>query len=249
MIRVESSEIMQNTLVRAHCHLPIEKLFILLPFQKLYFCKGCLSTVQASLLCKFFCVLQTVATRKGLQIVLIQPHQLFSAWSPYYRFQLSFKLRMRNSDVLSSPSKFCSCISFIFRQCDGVASRTRAWLSRAVLVQLQRSYQHSLLTPTSALQHRLGAHTYWQSLLWTGWIHTGKTQLMVGAKPLLCVWLDDLMFCICRQSVCLVRFAGSSRTELKEWRFIRPLSGTCRRMLPCLLCLKTWLTWTRTVLR
>lgn len=239
---------MQTALVRAHCLLPTEEPFMLLPFQKLHLCKGFVSTVQASLLCEVILCTADGVLKEGSSVSSDSATPALSVWSPNLNFQLSCNFRLTNSQFLSSPAKFYSCISFPFRQCDGVASRTGAWLPRAVLIQLQRSYQHSHLAPTSALQHWLGAHTYWQSLLWTGWIHTGKTQLMVGAKPLLCVWSDDVMF-LCRQSVCSVRFAGSSPTELKEWRFILRLCGTCRRMLPCLLCLKTWLTWTRTVLR
>lgn len=182
---------MQIALVRAHYHLPTEEQVRPLPFQKLYLCKGFLSTVQASLHCEF--ILCTVGTRKTLHLVRIQPHQLFQFEALTRRFSWPLNLLL----FLSRPPKFYSCMSLTFRQCDGVASRARAWLPRAVLVQLQRSYQHSQLAPSSALQHWLGAHTHWQSLLWAGWIHTGKTQLMAGAKPLLWVCSHDGMFFLC----------------------------------------------------
>lgn len=96
----------------------------------------------------------------------------------------------------------------------------------------------------------------------TGWVltHIGRayfelaeyTQVLhnwlsVRVHAEFCFWTDVL--CVYRQSVSLVRFAGSSHTELKEWKFIQPLCGTCRRMLPCLLYPKTWPIWTKTVLR
>lgn len=133
------------------------ELFIPLPFQKLRLCKEFLRTVQASLLCELILCTADSGHNEGSDSAT----PALSVWSLYLNFQLSFNLRLTNSLFLSSAHKLYSCISLTFRQCDGVASRNGAWLPGTVLIQLQRSYQHSHLAPTSALQHWLGAHTHW----------------------------------------------------------------------------------------
>lgn len=101
----------------------------------------------------------------------------------------------------------------------------------------------------------------------TGWVltHIGRAyfelaeytqvtppthQILVVSRLLLKrVFLTHDDGCACRRSVSSARFAGSSHTELKGWRFIRQHCGTCRKMSHCLLCPKTSPTWTRTVQR
>lgn len=69
------------------------------------------------------------------------------------------------SDVVFYSVQKCVCSVCVYRQRDGVATGTGAWLPGAVLLQLQRSHQHPDLPPSPALQHWLGPHAHRQGLL------------------------------------------------------------------------------------
>lgn len=116
--------------------------------------------------------------------------------------------------------------------------------ARTTAEKLSTSWLRSHLSTTT-----LAGSSHILAELTLNWLNTHRYHPTHSWLVCTLTFGSDQMCRGCRQSVCSVRFAGSSRTELKEWRFIPPLCGTCRRMLPCLLSPKTWPTWTRTVLR